>query len=68
VTYTYVTVNINDNNDNAPEFGEQLYRGWIYENSNRGAVVNISAVLKATDKDSRGFSTITYSISGGNDM
>ncbi|XP_018326516.1 cadherin-89D [Agrilus planipennis] len=46
-----VTVIVDDENDNAPEFGHAHYEGLIKENSPPGTEVDLSYLIRVTDSD-----------------
>lgn len=61
--YTHVTINVNDVNDNAPEFRPEAYSASVYENAWVGALV---VQVTAIDMDSGDNSKVVYGIVGGN--
>ncbi|KAM9130271.1 LOW QUALITY PROTEIN: cadherin-related family member 2 [Pangshura tecta] len=52
-----VTIQLFDINDHSPEFGQNMYRLQVPENSPAGTVISI---ITATDPDSASFGRITY--------
>ncbi|CAH1794571.1 unnamed protein product [Owenia fusiformis] len=59
--FTMVYLEIEDMNDNIPQFTKEEYKTELYENSPKGT--NITTIT-ATDADSGEFGKITYSIRG----
>ena len=62
VETTFIEVNIEDFNDNAPRFERTLYTPVISENQPRGTHI---LTVNATDADSEQNAMFTYSIAGG---
>jgi hypothetical protein len=59
-----LTIKIIDENDNPPQFTENLYTRKIKEDSSNGAVV---VTLKADDKDIGLNGKVSYIITAGNE-
>ncbi|CAD5218600.1 unnamed protein product [Bursaphelenchus okinawaensis] len=64
ISYATVTVELEDVNDNAPQFEKASYSLWIAENSPIGTVVG---TLVATDADVGANAHIDFKIFGGSD-
>ncbi|XP_023184834.1 protocadherin alpha-10-like [Xiphophorus maculatus] len=56
-----ITVNVLDNNDNAPVFTQNLYKARVYENAEIGTSI---ITLNATDLDAGQNGEVVYSFSG----
>ena len=60
------TIHISSTNDHVPVFDQDVYNGFVYENTNPGAEVGI--VVMATDRDIPSNTNILYSIDGGSSL